>query len=92
LTLAVRTGRAVVPGEAAEADQPPRLALQVADHVLVADLQIAIRRQHPAPVRHQRVIGAVVAAELGEIVGEVLPAGELLRIDREAGVDRSPPA
>ena len=50
------------------------------------------RRQNRAPVRHERLIGAVEAPELGLIVGESLLAGEQFRVAGEAGVDGIAPA
>src|ERR1700732_2353620 len=68
----------VVPGQADEIDQAFRFAFQIVDYRFVIDLDEALRRQHRAPMRHQRLIIAVELPQLGLIVAEQLLAGELL--------------
>ena len=71
-----------VPGQAAILDQPARLALEIADHLLILHLQHRARRQQPAPMGHQLEIAAIGAPELAELRGVGEAAGE---IDGEAG-------
>src|ERR1700722_3963941 len=78
-----------VPVEPAMVDDPARPGLEIVDDVLVTDLEHAAARQRLAPMRHEPVVLAVVTAELGEIVSELLRRGEQLGIAGQAGVARS---
>ena len=64
------------------ADDPPRLIFEIADELLILDFEHHAFRQHVAPMLHQRLIGAIIAPQLGEVVGMFLADCEK---DREAG-------
>ena len=68
----VKAQAAIVPGQAAIIDQPPGLLFQVVDHVLVRDVEHGAGRQNRSPVVHQLVVPAVIAAQLGQVVAELL--------------------
>ena len=71
--------------KSAEVEHAPHAALQVLDHVLV------LHAQHPPgqrriPVAHELEIGAVVAGDVLDAVGELLAVGEqLLEVAEAAG-------
>src|SRR6185369_4111218 len=71
-----------VPGQAAILDQPARLTLEIADHLLILYLQHRAGRQQPAPMGHQLEIMAIGAPELAELRGVGKATG---KIDGEAG-------
>src|ERR1700733_15887223 len=61
-----------IPVEPAMVDYPARPGLEIGDDVLVTDLEHAAARQRLAPMCHEAVVLAVVAAEFGEIVSKLL--------------------
>src|SRR6185312_15095816 len=71
--------------EAAMLEDAPHVAFEVIDERLVLDAQ-DLAGQHHVPVSHQAHVGLVVAADVIEAVGELLPAGEeLFEIAEAAG-------
>ena len=58
-----------LPGEVTRRDQAAALAFKVVDKLFVPDLDQA-RPQSRAPMLHQAGVGAVIAADVGEVVGE----------------------
>ncbi len=57
-------------------DQPPRRALQVFDQGFVVHFDDASVGQHGAPMGHEAVVETPIAAELLQIVGVAVTAGE----------------
>ena len=76
----------LVPRQPEEVEHATRLTLDVVHHRLVVCLKKMRGRQDRAPMRHQRLIGAMEAAKLHLAVGESLLVGEELRVAGEAGV------
>ena len=79
---------AVLPLEAAVGNQSAGLPFQIGDDILVAYLDHDAFRQDRLPITHQCLIGPIVAAELGEVVGVWLVITEQQRKARQTGVDR----
>ena len=71
--------------QAAVVEDPAHAALEIFQHVLVLDPQDPAG-QYLVPVRHHRHIGAVVAADVTQAVGKLMPGGEQLLEVREAAV------
>ncbi len=68
-------------------DDAAGLHVEVGHYLLVAHLQHRLRRQNLAPMRHQRLIGAVIPAQLLEVIGIGQIVEEQFRIAGQAGVD-----
>ena len=63
----VETETGVIPAEAGELDEPARFTGEIGNHAFILDLDEAVGRQHLPPMRHQPLVAAVVAPELGEV-------------------------
>ena len=87
---AVKVEAACIPGQAAMGDDAPRGAFEVIDHIFIADVEDAPRRQHAAPVGHEGLIVPVVTPELGKVVAVLLSLGKKSGKTRHAGVERIP--
>src|ERR1019366_7490953 len=70
-------------------EEPANLGLGVLDHGFVEYTMYAAR-QHPINVGHQVDVVAIIAPEIGEVIGKTLAAGELLFERREAAAERMP--
>ena len=77
-----------VPWQAAIVENPPRLAFEVGNHVLVANLEHRAQGQHVPPVRHDPLVRRVIAPELAEIESKRHVSAEKLGEAGEAGIDR----
>src|SRR5207237_6508550 len=66
----------VFPTEAAVTENASGATLEVIDEIFVPYVDQDARRQHLVPMLHHRLVAAVVAAELGEIVGKGLASGK----------------
>src|SRR5580692_10692200 len=76
--------------ESAKIENPAHVALVVVDEVLMPDLQY-LAGPGLVPVRHQINIHAVVAADVIDAVGKLLPRGEQLLQVAEAARHRFAP-
>src|SRR5262249_32790453 len=63
------------------------LALKVFDNVLVGDFEHYLLRQDGAPMCHQRLIGAIIAAKFAELIGVSEVASEQQGEAGTTGVD-----
>src|SRR5580658_11015272 len=72
--------------EPAVLEDASHAAFQVLDHILVMHAQDAPGRQHTVPVAHELEVGAVVARDVVDAIGELLALREqLLEIAEAAG-------
>ena len=74
-------------GRPRKVEQRADLGLRIVDQRLVDDA-VDPARQDRVEMRHQRDIVAIIAAELGQVVGEALAAGEMLLEVGEAAGER----
>ena len=77
----------VFPIEAAMAESASCGTLEIIDEILVLYVDHDAGRQDLVPVLHDRLVAAIVAAELGEIVGKRLASRKEQREARDAGVE-----
>jgi hypothetical protein len=84
----VKVKARLLPGKAAMRQDPSGLCFKIVDQIFISHLEQDVRRQDGSPVVHQRLITAVIAPELTEIVGVGLFAHEQGRKAGQAGVDR----
>ncbi len=76
--------------QSAVIEEPANLGLGVLDRGLV-EYAMHPARENRIDVSHQINVITVVAAEIGEVVREVLAAGEMLLERRKAAAERMPP-
>ena len=77
----------VLERQAAIVEQPPDFLLRILHQVLVDDA-VDAAGQGGVEVIQQLDIVAIIAPEIGEVVGERLPLVEMLLERREAGAER----
>src|SRR5579872_4587627 len=75
--------------QAAIFQQPAHLALGVLHQRLIVDA-MDTPGQHGIEVRHELDVVAVIAADVGQVITEMLPAGEMLFEYRESASERMP--
>ena len=77
-----------IPRQTHELEHPARPAFLVLDQRLVRNLQQVRGGKHGAPVIGDAPVFAVVMGEVVEIVGVGMQVREIVKVDRQAGVDR----
>ncbi len=59
-----------VPVESAMREHPPHVGFEIVDQAFVFDFDHHALGQHAVPVRHQRIVCTIVAAEFAEVITE----------------------
>ena len=68
----VEAETAIVPPQTAVIDQTPGLPFEIVNDVFIDDLEHGIGREYRAPVIHQFGVAAIIAAQLAQVVAEML--------------------